>query len=95
MRLTLELDAKLHRQIKTLAAFHGQSIKGFILERIGLAGTTSDAAPAARQKAAPDETAYLLGRRSNATRVTRALKGRARDRLKFDSIEDVKRALGI
>ena len=29
MRLTLELDAKLHRQIKTLAAYHGQTIKGF------------------------------------------------------------------
>ena len=95
MRLTLELDAKLHRQIKTLAAYHGQTIKGFILERLGLAEAPSEASPKRSSEAAPDETAYLFSSPANATRLTRALKGKAAKRTKFDSVEDLKRALGI
>ena len=95
MRLTLELDAKLHRQIKTLAAYHGQTIKGFILEKVGLAEATSDTMPPTRPEAAKDETAYLLSHPVNSAKLKKALKGKAANRVKFDSLQDLKRALGI
>lgn len=86
MRLTLDLDTEEHRQIKTLAAFHGQTIKAFILSRLGLASTAPPGT---------DETAYLFSTSANAEHLEKALHGKPENRLKFDSIEDVKRALGI
>ena len=87
MRLTLDLDAEEHRQIKTLAAFHGQSTKAFILSKLGL----GSAAPAS----GTDETTYLFSTSANADHLKKVLNGKPENRLKFDSIEDVKRALGI
>ena len=33
MRLTLEIPDEAHRRIKTLAAFHGMSMKDYVLQR--------------------------------------------------------------
>ncbi len=87
MRLTLDLDTEEHRQIKTLAAFHGQTIKAFILSKLGLRSTT----PAS----GTDETNYLFSTSANAEHLEKVLNGKPENHLKFDSIEDVKRALGI
>lgn len=84
MRLTLDLNTEEHRQIKTLAAFHGQTIKAFILSKLGLGSA-----------AAGDETSYLFSTPANADHLEKALNGKPENRLKFESIEDVKRALGI
>ncbi|MES2706313.1 MAG: hypothetical protein V4726_06860 [Verrucomicrobiota bacterium] len=89
MRLTLDLDTEIHRKIKTLAAFHGQTVKAFILSRIGLEESDPP------QSSPEDETAYLFSTRANAEHLEKGLQGKPENRLKFDSIEDVKRALGI
>ena len=86
MRLTLDLDTEEHRQIKTLAAFHGQTIKAFILSKLGLGSTHASGT---------DETTYLFSTAANAEHLDKGLNGKPENRLKFDSIEDVKRALGI
>ena len=85
MRLTLDLDTDVHQKIKTLAACHGQTVKAFILSKIGLE----------EPDAVQDPTAYLFSTLANAAHLENALNGKPENRLKFDSIEDVKRALGI
>lgn len=89
MRLTLDLDAEAHRKITTLAEFQGQTLEVYILSRIGLAESNAAVKPE------PDETDYLFSTAANAEHLERSLSGKPENRLRFDSVEDVKHALGI
>ena len=83
-RLSIEIDPESHRQIKTLATFAGLSIKDYILAKT-----------LPRKAASKDATAQLLGNAKNAARLRKAI---AIPRLKhvgFETIEELKHALGI
>jgi hypothetical protein len=61
-RLTIEIEAEQHRQIKTLATFAGMTIKEFILSKTL---TPSSAQP----QQSEDTTARLLSSPKNAKRL--------------------------
>jgi hypothetical protein len=91
-RLTLDMTADEHRQIKTLASFYGVTMKDFLLSKaidgagvkrpIKVAGVT-------------DETVYLLRSARNKKRLLKSLKVSSGGRKKFGSINELKNALGI
>lgn len=87
-RLTIEIDPIHHRQIKTLATFAGLTIKEFILAK------TLDI-PAKSKHTPEDTTAKLLASPKNAKRLREAISSATPEHLKFETIEDVKNALGI
>ena len=87
-RLTIEIEPEQHRQIKTLATFSGMTIKEFILAKT--LNITRE-----RSQAPNDTTAGLLASPTNAKRLRKAVSSPTPGHLVFDSIEDVKNALGI
>jgi hypothetical protein len=87
-RLTIEIEPEQHRQIKTLATFAGMTIKEFILAKI--LGT-----PRGKDQDGNDTTARLLSSPANAKRLRKAVSSDTPKHLVFESIEDVKHALGI
>lgn len=82
-RLTIEIDPDQHRRIKTLATYAGMTIKDFILAKT---------LPPAD---GPDATSQLLGSPANADRLRQAIATPASEHLTFESVEDVRHALGI
>ncbi len=83
-RLSIEIDPESHRQIKTLATFAGMSIKDYIL------------AKTLPRKAAPkDATAQLLGNAKNAARLRKAIATPRSEHVGFETLEELKHALGI
>jgi len=87
-RLTIEIEPEQHRQIKTLATFAGMTIKDFILAKT--LNYSRD-----KNQDGEDTTAQLLASPTNAKRLRDAVSGPTPDNLVFESIEDVKNALGI
>ena len=84
-RLTIEIEPEQHRQIKTLATFAGMTIKDFILAKT-LVRESSEG---------EDTTARLLGSPKNAERLREAIATPAPQYRVFESMEDLKNALGI
>ncbi len=84
-RLTIEIDPEQHRQIKTLATFAGMTIKDFILSKT----------LAPQREEQDDATDRLLGTPRNAARLREALATPASEHRLFESMEDLKDALGI
>lgn len=84
-RLTIEIDPEQHRQIKTLATFSGMTIKEFILTKtLGPQGGN-----------AGDTTDRLMGSEKNAERLRKAIATPESEHRVFESMEDLKNALGI
>ncbi|MDZ4743027.1 MAG: DUF1778 domain-containing protein [Verrucomicrobiota bacterium] len=83
-RLTIEIDPEQRRKIKTLATFSGMTLKEFILEK------TLPPKPAAQ-----DTTEKLISSPRNAARLRKALTTPDSKNRAFESIEDLKNALGI
>jgi hypothetical protein len=84
-RLTIEIEPEQHRQIKTLATFSGMTIKEFILSKtIG-----------PQQAASGDATDRLKGSTKNAARLREAIASPDSEHRVFESMEDLKIALGI
>ena len=84
-RLTIEIEPEQHRQIKTLATFSGMTIKEFILSKtIG----------SQRVKAA-DVTDRLMGSTKNAARLREAIAIPESEHRVFETVEDLRDALGI
>ena len=81
-RLTIEIDPDQHRRIKTLATYAGMTIKDFILAKT-LPPVEGDA------------TSQLLGSPVNAERLKQAIATPPSQHLTFESVEDVRHALGI
>ncbi len=86
-RLTIEIEPEQHRQIKTLATFAGMTIKEFILSKT--------LTPSESQQPSVDTTAQLLGSPKNAQRLRKAISSPAPKSLVFETMDDLKRALGI
>ncbi|MEO5914420.1 MAG: hypothetical protein ABIS50_09325 [Luteolibacter sp.] len=84
-RLTIEIEPEQHRQIKTLATFSGMTIKEYILSKtIG------------PQRGAPgDVTDRLMGSTKNAARLREAIATPDSEHRVFETVEDLKNALGI
>ena len=87
-RLTIEIEPEQHRQIKTLATFAGMTIKEFVLAK------TLDL-PQKQDCDSGDTTARLMADPVNAKRLRQAVASPTPKHLVFESIEDVKHALGI
>lgn len=85
-RLSIEIDAEQHRQIKTLATFEGMSIKEFILSR-----TLQGQKPVGET----DTTDKLLSHPKNRARLLASISEASSESRFFESIEDLKDALGI
>lgn len=84
-RLTIEIEPEQHRQIKTLATFSGMTIKEFILSKtIG-----------PQRDTAGDSTNRLMGSTKNAARLREAIATPDSGHRVFESVEDLKNALGI
>jgi len=84
-RLTIEIDPEQHRQIKTLATFSGMTIKDFILTKtIGI-----------QRNEEGDASDRLLGSTKNAARLREAIATPSSEHRIFESVEDLKDALGI
>jgi len=84
-RLTIEIEANQHRQIKTLATFAGMTIKEFILAKT--LGTGDEVEP--------DATERLRSSPKNSKRLREAIMTPPAERRVFESTEDLKNALGI
>jgi len=84
-RLSIEIDPEQHRQIKTLATFEGMSIKEFILNR-----TLST-----QKKEKKDTTSKLLSSSKNKDRLLSAIQTPSSASTTFESVDDLKNALGI
>ncbi len=84
-RLTIEIEPEQHRQIKTLATFSGMTIKEFILNKtIGV-----------KSPKVEDATDRLLGSEKNAKRLRRAITTPDAEHRVFESVDELKNALGI
>lgn len=83
-RLSIEIDAESHRQIKTLATFAGMTIKDYIL---------SKTLPGKGQAAGATE--QLLNSPKNAARLRDAISTPQSEHVAFESLEELKDALGI
>ncbi len=83
-RLTIDLSKDEHFKLKVLASYEGLSMKDYLLSH------------ALRESKASknDETAYLLKSKKNKERLVKAL-GSKKSSRSFDSIKDLKNALGI
>lgn len=85
-RLSIEIDPEQHRQIKTLATFEGMTIKEFILSR-----TLPDSESAENN----DATEQLLSDPKNRERLLSAIQTPRKENLVFETVEELKDALGI
>lgn len=84
-RLTIEIEPEQHRQIKTLATFSGMTIKEFILSKtIG-----------SQRVKAVDVTDRLMGATKNAARLRGAIATPDSEHRVFETVEDLRDALGI
>jgi len=83
-RLSIEIDPDQHRQIKTLATFAGMSLKDYILART-----------LPTKSAETDSTEKLLSSPRNAKRLRAAVNAPATEHVVFESLTDLKNALGI
>lgn len=84
-RLTIEIAPEQHRQIKTLATFSGMTIKEYILSKtLG-----------PERNASGDATDHLMGSAKNAARLREAIAIPDSEHRVFESVEDLKDALGI
>lgn len=85
-RLSIEIDPEQHRKIKTLATFEGKTIKEFILSR-----TLSERKPTDET----DTTTKLLSSPKNRERLLEAISASSSESRFFESVDDLKDALGI
>ena len=85
-RLSIEIDPEQHRQIKTLATFEGMSIKEFILSRTLSVPNHGEG---------KDTTETLLSHPKNRDRLLSAIKTPQKEHVVFETIDDLKDALGI
>ncbi len=83
-RLTIEIDAEQHRQIKTLATFEGMSMKSYILSKL---------LPSRQPE--QDTTDKILSSPVNKADLIKALETPSKDYINFESIEELKDALKI
>ena len=79
-RLSIEIEPEQHRQIKTLATFSGMTIKEYILSKT---------------LPSNDATEELLASSSNAKRLKNAIESPSHQHLGFETMEELKNALGI
>ena len=84
-RLTIEIDPEQHRQIKTLATYEGMTIKQFILKR-----TLSN-----QETREIDTTEKLLSHPVNRKRLLDAINTPDSENIGFESMEELRDALGI
>ena len=84
-RLSIEIEPEQHRQIKTLATFSGLTIKDYILSK-ALPKSATDPV---------DATSHLLSSPKNAKRLQEALETPDTENRVFNSLEDLKDALGV
>jgi uncharacterized protein (DUF1778 family) len=84
-RLTIEIEPEQHRQIKTMATFAGMTIKDFILAKT-LGGDAGEE---------PDATDHLLSSPENAKRLLEAISTPRANYRSFESMEELRNALGI
>ena len=85
-RLSIEIDPEHHRQIKTLATFEGMTIKDFILSRT---------LPQKARDEGPDTTEKLLSTPENKGRLMEAIEAPSSESRVFETMDDLKDALGI
>lgn len=83
-RLTIEIDPEQHRKIKTLATFSGMTLKEFILDKT-----------LAPQSPSEDTTEKLLASPKNAARLRKAIASPKSSHRVFESMEELKNALGV
>lgn len=83
-RLSIEIDPDQHRQIKTLATFAGMSLKDYILART-----------LPTKNVESDTTEKLLSSPKNAKRLRASVNTPASEHVVFESLTDLKNALGI
>lgn len=83
-RLSIEIDAEQHRQIKTLATFEGVTMKEYILSKL--------LGPRAKEMGTTEK---LLSHEPNKKRLLDAIEEPTKDELVFETIEDLKDALGV
>jgi hypothetical protein len=91
MRVTLDISSEAHRQLKTLAAFKGMTMKDFILSRA--LGAEAAEKKAGSKTEGMDETDYLLSNPVNAARLEAALN--SPERISFSNEEELRRAIGL
>lgn len=85
-RLTLDISPQTHRRLKTLASYHGVTMKEFMLSRV---------LPEIGVSKANDETVYLLKNRKNRERLLISASRDRKDNKSFNSLKALKHALGI
>ena len=79
-RLSIEIDPEQHRQIKTLATYSGMTIKEYILSKTLPSHHSTE-----------EHVAYA----PNSKRLKKAIKTPSDQHVGFETIEDLKNALGI
>lgn len=100
MRLTLEIPDEAHRRIKTLAAFHGMTMKEYVLRKtLEEKDDSSQLLPSSPWRVKPesmDETEWIQSNPWLVDRIRSSIEqvknGQSQT---FDSVEEVRNALGI
>ena len=96
-RLVLEVTPEQRRQLKTLAAFSGMTMKSFVLTRtLGEGASTGRRRPASAKSRKPkDGTDLILASGAMTRRLEAAMSEKRSGRKAFNTLEEVRRALGI
>ena len=90
-RLVLEVTPDERRQLKTLAAFSGMTMKGFILSKtLGLKTSRQT-----QSGTAQDETDRIQSSKTMTKRLATAMVEKPSKRRSFNTIAEVRHALGI
>lgn len=87
----MDISEEAHRQLKTLAAFSGMTMKDFILSKT--LGVRASAKKGVGKPEGMDETDYLLSSPANAARLEAALN--EPKRVSFTSEEELRHAIGL
>lgn len=85
MRLSLDLSKEQHRHLKAISALHGKTMRGFILGKVFSENNT----------AKMDETEHIVANPKLLAELEKALANNSENRIKFESLLDLKNALGI
>ncbi|MDP3996850.1 MAG: hypothetical protein Q8P86_04135 [bacterium] len=90
-RLTVDMTSEEHRRLKTLAAFHGVTMKDYLLTK----ALFDKKAHGKTKSAKRAETDYLLSNPANKKRLLNAVRRNRTGNRQFASLKDLKNALGI
>lgn len=92
-RLTLDITADEHRRLKTMASFYGVTMKDFLLSKV--IDYEKSEKRTRHDSKTKNGTLYLFRSARNKKRLLQSATRNGKGRKSFNSIKELKHALGI